>query len=135
MPLQRYELTTFKVTTRRSTTELLWLMIFGLLFYFTSRWFGGTPKWGNTKIKYPLLVNQVTNELYNYYRYLYWIFLGILWQCVVHILYKLYLFLLFYDEAWKCKTLQGAWSSFLSLFIDDWKWYPKLFFSIMFNLL
>ena len=64
LPLPRFELTTFRVTTRCSTTELLWLMIFGLLFYCTSRWFGGTPKWGNTKIKRPLLVNQVTDELY-----------------------------------------------------------------------
>ena len=53
MPLLRFELTTFRVTTRCSTTELLWLMIFGLLFYCPSRWFGGTQKWGNTKIKRP----------------------------------------------------------------------------------
>ena len=64
LPLPRFELTTFRVTTRRSITEILWLLIFGLLYYCTCRWFGGTPKWRNTKIKRPLLVNKVTDELY-----------------------------------------------------------------------
>ena len=63
LPLPRFELITFRVTTRCSTTELLWLMIFGLLFYCIYRWFGGIPKWGNTKIKHPLFVNQVTDDL------------------------------------------------------------------------
>ena len=34
-PLPRFELTTFRVTSRRSTNEVLWLMTFGLLFYST----------------------------------------------------------------------------------------------------
>ena len=38
----RFELTTFRVTARCSTTELLWLMIFDMLFLKLYLWFGGT---------------------------------------------------------------------------------------------
>ena len=42
MPLLRFELTTFRVTARCSTTELLLLMIFDVLFFKLYQRFGGT---------------------------------------------------------------------------------------------
>ena len=37
LPLLGFELTTFRVAAGCSTTELLWLTIFGVLFYITFR--------------------------------------------------------------------------------------------------
>ena len=58
LPCLGFELTTFLVTDRRSTTELPWLMLLCYLFYYYCIWFVGTPKWGYTKSKSPLLVKK-----------------------------------------------------------------------------